>query len=305
MDPNAIRLPHCSYSSRPLNTSKYTTSRPALVVCPSQGDAHLLDGNVMARLQELNLHQVNEALEAAAEKAVPLAVTFRHEGTWMTLRSRFVAVRGGHVLIEPPTEGETETPWEFAPADRVGVSFKLKHYKHLSTVTVRGVEQYTLEDGSPVPVLSLCAPSKMQRAQRRAYLRADVPAGRIVRASFWVGGKDAEPEGSEMECPVWSGQVNNVSAGGVQVMVSPEAEKALEIGETVGIHVNFGPGQESVRADAQFRHVEHTGGEILMGFQFLGLGGRDEGKRKLVLISRKVAEMRGEANRREGRRVRA
>ncbi|MFP4055155.1 MAG: flagellar brake protein [Phycisphaerae bacterium] len=259
----------------------------------------------MARLQELNLHQVNEALEAAAEKAVPLAVTFRHDGTWTTLRSRFVAVRGGHVLIEPPVDGETETPWEFAPADRVGISFKLKHYKHLSTVTVRGVEQYTLEDGSPVPVLSLCAPSKMQRAQRRAYLRADVPSGRIVRASFWVGGKDAEPEGSELECPVWSGQVNNISAGGVQVSVPTDAERELEIGETVGIHVNFGPGQESVRADAQFRHVEHVGDQVLMGFQFLGLEVSDEGKRNLVLISRKVAELRGETNRRQRRRVRA
>jgi c-di-GMP-binding flagellar brake protein YcgR len=260
----------------------------------------------MARLQELDLGQINDALQAAVEKVVPLTVTVRHEGRWVTLRSRFVAVRGNDLLIEMPHEFETETPWEFAPADRLSLSFKLKHYKHLASATVTGIEQMEMVEGLTVPVLCLCAPTKMQRAQRRAYLRADVPDGRIVRASFWLGGVEAEPDGSESDSPVWSGLVGNVSAGGVQIRAHVDVADAVDVGETVGMHVNFGPGQGSIRADAQFRHAEPTDGEdVLMGFQFLGLEASDEGKETLMQIARKVSELRSESTRVDRRRARS
>jgi c-di-GMP-binding flagellar brake protein YcgR len=260
----------------------------------------------MARLQELDLGQINDALQAAVEKVVPLTVTVRDEDRWVTLRSRFVAIHGGQVLIETPQDFETETPWEFAPADRVNLSFKLKHYKHLASATVVGIEQMEMADGLSVPVLAMCAPTKMQRAQRRAYLRADVPEGRIVRASFWLGGIEAEPAGSDADSPVFTGTVGNISAGGVQVRAHVDVADAVDVGETVGMHVNFGPGQGSIRADAQFRHAEPTDhDDVLMGFQFLGLEASDEGKETLMQIARKVSELRSEATRFERRRVRS
>ncbi|MFP4140171.1 MAG: PilZ domain-containing protein [Planctomycetota bacterium] len=260
----------------------------------------------MARLQELDLGQINDALQSAVEKVVPLTVTVRHDGRWVTLRSRFVAIEGSNLRIEIPQEFETDTPWEFAPADKIALSFKLKHYKHLASATVVGVEQMELVDGQTVPVLCLCAPTKMQRAQRRAYLRADVPDGRIVRASFWLGGVEAEPVGSEPDTPVWSATVGNISAGGVQVRASQDVADAVDVGETVGMHVSFGPGQGSIRADAQFRHAEPVDGEgVLMGFQFLGLEASDEGKDTLMQIARKVSELRADGTRQDRRRARA
>jgi hypothetical protein len=253
----------------------------------------------MARLQDLAIEEINEAIADAVERNVPLTVTIKDGSQWITLHSRFVENRDGRVLIEPPQVDDDVPPREFAPADRLGVSFKLKHYKHITNVTVAGVEQLPLEGGQAMPVLSVVSPSKMQRAQRRAYLRAEVPDNRVVRASFWLGGCDAEPAGGDLDNPVWAGQVRNISAGGVQVEADPEAVRMIEIGEMVGMHISFGPGQESVRVDAQFRHLEKVGQDFLLGFQFLGLEATEEGKKTLVSISNKVTEIRNDAYRME------
>jgi c-di-GMP-binding flagellar brake protein YcgR len=140
----------------------------------------------------------------------------------------------------------------------------------------------------------------MQRLQRRAYLRVDVPACRIVRASYWIGGRAAEPAGTTVDCPVWSGQVTNISAGGFQLAADANAAEALEVGDTVGVRLIFGAGRESVYADAQYRHHERTlDGHVLMGFQFMGLDQTTEGRAALRIVSEAVNEFQRLAPRRD------
>jgi c-di-GMP-binding flagellar brake protein YcgR len=241
-------------------------------------------------LHDLSPRQAAEAIQTAVEKQIPLTVTVPRDDTWASLRSRFVAVQDGRLLIEHPAEENASAPHEFAPADKLSVMFKLKHHKHVFSATVAGTARHALADGTLVPVLAVVLPSRMQRVQRRVYVRADVPANRIVRASAWLGGCSAEPAGTTPQMPVWSGTVANLSAGGAQLRLPAQVAVGLEPGDIVGIRIVFGAGEHALFVDAQFRHAEPDGDCVLIGLQFVGLLQNAAGRSAFQVISRKVSE---------------
>jgi len=243
----------------------------------------------MATLQELTNAQIDEAIRSAVDKQVPATATLRSASGWVNLHTRFLAAAGPHLLLTMPAGEGDAGPRSFALADKVGISFKLKHHKHVFTAVVVASETRT-EGGETISALRVCNPSKMQRLQRRAFLRVDVPANRIVRGSFWLGGSEAEPAGTTVDRPVWQGRVTNISAGGFQLLTGAECLASLEIGEMVGVRLVFGAGQSAVYADAQYRHTEEREGQALLGFQFLGLPLTPQGRQTLEIISAKVAE---------------
>ncbi|MCK4600901.1 MAG: PilZ domain-containing protein [Phycisphaerae bacterium] len=244
----------------------------------------------MSYIYELSNEQINEAVSMAAQKHVPVSITVRAKSRWVNYHSRAIVIHEGHFWIELPITEASVAPHEFAPAEKVGLSFKLKHHKHIFTGTVASLRTFELADGAEAPVIAVCVPTQMYRLQRRAYERVEVPSNRIVRASFWLGGCQAEPAGTSAESPVWSGRTMNISAGGFQVRTDRDAAKSLEPGDIVGVRLGFGAEMETVYADAQFRHTEPAGESVLLGFQFLGLGQTDVGKKALTLIVAKVTE---------------
>ncbi len=250
----------------------------------------------MPVLQELSAKQIDEVIRTATERTIPTIITISTDDSWMNLHSRVLAVRGAHLLLELPGLEAGQPPHEFAPAERIGVSLKLKHHKHIFAGTVVGQERLSLEDGTEVPVLAVVMPTRMQRLQRRAFIRADVPDNRIVRASFWLGGCNAEPAGTSPEHLVWSGRVINLSAGGFQVNTELRAADGLEVGHTVGVRLIFGTEGQTIYADAQFRHLEFKEGHALMGFQFIGLTETQEGRVVLQILSGKVSDFQRAAS---------
>jgi c-di-GMP-binding flagellar brake protein YcgR len=244
----------------------------------------------MATLQYLSNRQINEAIRGAAEKSVPVTITVRLEEGWASYHSRLLGLDAGHLLLELPQLEQGQPLHDFQPAERAGVSFKLKHHKHVFTGTVAGTEVTCLDDGAELPILRVCSPTKMHRMQRRAFFRAEVPPNRVVRASFWLGGREAEPAGTSPDRPVWSGRVLNLSAGGFQMQIAGNGQTSLEAGENVGVRLIFGAGRETVYADAQFRHVETVGTEMRVGFQFIGLAQTAEGRQALQMIGSKAGE---------------
>lgn len=234
----------------------------------------------MATLHRLSENQIAEALTLAVQRAVPLTVTTQHGDTWSNAHSYAMAADPRGLTIAQPEIDSAPAP--LAQGQSVAVSFKLRHHKHLFSARV-------LSAGDSAAVLEL--PRQMQRLQRRAYFRADVPANRIVRVSMWLGGVAAEPQGTTAAAPVWAGKVTNISAGGFQAQMHHDALESVEEGDIVGVRIAFGASSgQTVRADAQFRHAEARDGAALMGFQFMGLGQAPAGEQALQLIAVKVAE---------------
>jgi len=243
----------------------------------------------MAGLQELDIGQVNGILVDAAQRRVPATVTLRQDDRWINLRTRLIDCDKERIWMEVPTAYDG-TPWGLAPAERVGVTFKLRHHKYVFLATVAGQEMLGLPDGTKLQVAAICWPTQMQRLQRRVYIRADVPDGSVVRASLWVGGREDEPAGTTPEKPVFVGRVINLSAGGFQFRTRDRAAEMLDPGDLVGIRIVFGTGEETVFADAQIRHVAPEDEGIAVGLQFVGLEQSDEGRQALRLIGSKVSE---------------
>ncbi|MHC4561480.1 MAG: flagellar brake protein [Planctomycetota bacterium] len=243
----------------------------------------------MANLQELTIDQINEAIGGAAEKLVPLTVTVHDPEGWVNLYSRLLGFDGQHILIARPSSDQAG-PREFQPADRIGGSFKYRHHKHIFSATVATTLRYITEDGEEVDAVSVIGPSRMQRLQRRIFQRVAVPTGAVVRGAFWLGGVELEPTGQGGASAVWTGAVSNISAGGFQLVCQDLSAPKLHAGDTVGVRLMFGIGEETCFADAQFRHAETEGDTAILGFQFVGLAHSSKGRSALQKLSAKVTE---------------
>jgi hypothetical protein len=244
----------------------------------------------MPNFQHLTTEQINEALTGATDRAVPVVVTCRQDDTWLTFYSRFVTMEGTHFLIELPSN-DLGQKRHWAPADRVGLSFKYRHYKYVSSATLVGQEDVAGPDGEPLTVLRVVTPTSMHRLQRRVYKRASVPEGRLVRASFWAGGREFEPTGADADKRVWSGQIDNLSAGGFHMQCKGYSGPELCVGDEMGVHLMFGTADEHCYADVMLRHVQPAAdGSLSLGFQFIGLAQSRHGRATLGMISSKVSE---------------
>ena len=243
----------------------------------------------MLGLQELGVRQIREVISEAANRRVPAAMTFRDGDQWVQLHSRIITADQERILLELPTDGDG-TPYEFSPADRVGIAFKLKHHKYICMVTVAGPQPLSLDDGSDIQVLAVCWLSQMQRIQRRAFFRAQVPQSSLVRVSFWLGGQEAEPDGTTPERPVFTGRVTNISAGGFEARTSDNLPPIIEGGYLVGVRISFGPGGDGLFADARIRHIVPEDDQYVVGLQFIGLEQTDKGKDAIRLIGAKATE---------------
>jgi len=242
-----------------------------------------------AMLRTLYNRQTRETLRQAVDRHVPATLTFRQENHWATLHSRVLAMTETCLLLELPAPEAGVVLPRPRVGDDLGVSFKLKHYKHMFASPVRSIEQMNYE-GVQIEAVYAACPGSLQRLQRRAYNRVNVPEGRIVRAAFWLGSKEDEPSGTSPENPVWSGRIVDLSAGGFQARIEGDASSSLEEGALVGVRLAFGPARETVYVDAQFRHVQIEGENAIMGFQFVGLAYGPEGRHAIDLIAAKVAE---------------
>ena len=115
-------------------------------------------------MQRLNTQEIDQAIIDAIAKHIPLSLSIQSDH-WTNLRSRFLDVHDGRLIVELPAAQDGK-PNEFVPAERISLSFKLKHYKYLGSTRVRGITQFSLEDGTEISVLSLCSPMHMQKLKQ-------------------------------------------------------------------------------------------------------------------------------------------
>jgi hypothetical protein len=240
----------------------------------------------MPTLQELNSRQTEQALSGAMEGHIPITATFNLQQSWHVLHGRLIPPDGRFLVLELEQPATLALPTDL----RMGVSFKLKHYKHLCTATLLACQQLTRPDASMADALKLSWPGRMQRLQRRAYTRVDVPDNRIVRAACWLGSSREEPAAGSPTSPVWSGRVSNISAGGLQLVTDASASRDLDVGDDLGMRLTFGLGEQAVYVDAQVRYLELAGQQVVVGLQFVGLDHTAEGRETLSIISARIAE---------------
>ena len=259
----------------------------------------------MPIVQELSRKQMREALTEAVAREVPVSLSSRIDGQWLTLHTQVLRCDSqGLVLACPPSPpdpaasptGAGEASPALAEAAEVCLSFKIKHYKHVANTTIEAHCRIESSDGQSVACLRVCPPQRMQRIQRRAYQRVDVPRSRSILATFWHGESSAGEAPPARPALSWEGWVENISAGGFQTRLAGHGAPPMEEGEIVAVQIQLGQEFRPVTADARFRHqVGDQRGVVHQGFQFVGLNETDQGREIIRRIGQIVCEFQRHA----------
>jgi len=236
----------------------------------------------MPLIQELGNRQIRQCLDEAIRRGIPVGATWRTGQQWHNLRTRILRRAGRTLWLElasPPPEDAPEPP----TGQEVGLSFKLKHHKHIFNVTVEALGHFQPTDGQDVPAILATAPVRMQRVQRRAYLRAEVPPNRSVLATFRMTWTMSDQSSAE-DGPTWEGWLTNLSAGGFRVRLIHGAPQ-LDAGDLVSVVIEPGQEYEPITSYAQFRqHSTDQRSVAYQGFQFVGLNETPDGRKMLQHI---------------------
>jgi len=247
----------------------------------------------MALIEELNQRQAEARLDEAIRKKIPLAMSFRVKNHWYNLHTRIVGREQGKLWLEYPTD--QECPEKIEAGLVLGLTFKLGHHKHIFTAPIQAVSCVRTSDAHDGSIL-ICVPvpAKLQRVQRRAYIRVTVPPSRSILVTFWLGGKDGN------QSIRWEGWMTNISAGGFQLRLPSRFAPDINIGDVVGARIEIGQDHEPIIVEARVRNLlNDERGVAMMGFQFLGLNESQQGRKTLQRISRIVRGFQKIQNRRQ------
>lgn len=244
----------------------------------------------MPIMERLGARQIHECLAETICREAPVVLTCRIGDQWYNCHAKILRQADDKLWLECPTSAQEPVP-EIAVGLPIGLSFKLRHHKHVFNAVVEAVGPFRLDDGPELHALCVSKPAGMQRIQRRAYNRVEVPRNRSALATFWWGGLAGSPDEPAARGLTWEGWITNISAGGFQVRTAGQGSPALEVADLVGVRIDLGQDFETVLADAQFRQESRDErGMTLMGFQFVGLNESAEGRETLRRIGKIVCE---------------
>jgi len=236
----------------------------------------------MAKRRFVNGIECRNLLNDMAQKRVRLTLTNRSDNVWRVYKSQFISLRGNQLILAQPIPDTAETPMEAGANQEIAISFKKGYNKYLFLTKIIKVDKYEEQPGRSLSVLHVYTPDHVEKIQRRAFTRADVPAESSVEVKFWRTGSTRETS--------WTGMLSNVSAGGIGVTINAAEFPELQESEQITLEFMPLPDQKPIVVDARFRHGSPAdqAGKAVLGFQFIGLEISEEGRAILRRISRAV-----------------
>lgn len=184
---------------------------------------------------------------------------------------------------------EKTLPVDIAVDQPVGISIQHEFNKYIFETVVVGFESSVNESCGGIIVLEL--PREIERVQRRAYSRVDVPADLKVKALFWHRGYMDD----RTEAPLdnyWQGHLVDLSVGGSQISIDVEQGANFRVGQLVGLQFTPMSYQKPILLEGQIRHLAENAEEkrLYVGVEFLGLEMSGQGRQKL----RRIIDIVGE-----------
>ncbi|MBN1489020.1 MAG: PilZ domain-containing protein [Phycisphaerae bacterium] len=246
----------------------------------------------MSVMSILAAEACDAALEQALARGEPVVLSLERSDAWLVAKSRFLgAASPGHqLLVQYPdaSEGDGQRP-EIQTGENIGVAFRRGHKKCVFTAIVLATGHYTPSDGEPIESLALSWPAEVQELQRRAYYRVPVPGNRFVPVKFWEGSANRQDGPGRRWAPTHTGQLADISVGGMRVVLPAAQNPRLHEGDAVGIEFQPDINQPPFVLDTQFRYANETpDSQISIGLQFVGLETSPQGQELLHRLFRVV-----------------
>lgn len=235
------------------------------------------DANLTAEAQ-------SRVLDWAVRRRESISLSMRRAAGWQVLRASFSKLdeRNGRLEVTLPAT-ELDGGVEIAPGEELGVSFRRGHKKCVFSTTV---VEHRVSAGSD-SVLLLAVPESMREFQRRAYQREVIPAGWRIPVKLLIHGDNGT------DSPFCTGQLKDISAGGLQMELMADEHPRMAIGAPVLIEIKLARNSPPLRLDAVYRHASAgPGRHVGLGLQFVGLEASSAGRETLAALARFIAELR-------------
>ena len=242
----------------------------------------------MTKPRDLTPAQCHEAIRLAIERRLPLVATIRDDDRWVLMHSRFVPrdPGAGLLCIEPPLgdtlAGAQGIPLEVPTGATIGVTFRRGHHKCMFSTTVFGRQRVTVSPELRIEALLIRCPAEVQQLQRRVYVRSIVPTGVCIPVEI---ASRPRSDASSPPAATVIGQLADLSAGGIRILVDHAPSQAPEIGRPFQITIR--PDRRpAIQTDALFRHCQMDSHDrIAWGLQLVGLETTESGRHTLSAIA--------------------
>lgn len=226
--------------------------------------------------------KITDILKAATTDRATAVMTHLSKGKWHSTKIIFTDFREKKLHIETATTSKPN-PLDIQIEQPVGVSFKKDYNKYIFESVIAGFQLSQDNLGGDKIVLNL--PDRVEKFQRRSYFRVAIPEGLKVQVLFWHRGYHDECNDVPSE-DYWKGRLLDLSAGGMQIVVSIKHKSNFRTGQFVGLQFTPMPYEKPLLLEAQIRHIAPTADEknLCLGVQMLGLEASGEGREKLCQL---------------------
>lgn len=269
----------------------------------------------MNELTMLNGAEPREILQTVIEKKIPAVMSYLSRGKWHIAKvlltnlganrlSIQISPRAAHKSNEGPGPAGKQTtarkpqPINIRIDQPVGISIKYGYGKFIFETIVVALEPASnTECGGTI---ALKVPDRIEMVQRRSYFRVDVPSSLKVNVMLWhrrcsdeIPLADQTPTAPRTPPEsYWQGKLNDISAGGVQIVIDNDQKPDFKKGQFVGLRFTPMPYEMPLMFNAQIRNILPTADEksICLGLQIVGLEASPEGRQVLQRICNVVEQ---------------
>ncbi len=245
----------------------------------------------MATVETLNDEEVVQALTDASERKASVSIAVETQGHWSAVRCAGLYFSNKTLLVKLPSDVTIETLHLFVGEQNVNVIYTNLNRNHVFSAAVTGMRK--LDSSTYFLVLTL--PEHIRRVTRRSSRRAFPPPGENLRAVIWPGGcsmydyQQLPPP----ETPAWTGNVLDISNGGMMARTHRDASNFLDRGDIIGIRLTFGRDQRDMLIDGSICHAQPDGKEmVLLGIRFFGIDTSQKAREDFLYCLDKIEEYR-------------
>lgn len=232
-------------------------------------------------------NNLSEFIDLISDSKQFASVSFLVRGNWRKIKVKLQAVTETNIQLNliPDKEQcqvliETDQP--------VGITVASENCNYLAETVVVGVDSNVNENKPGLIVVKI--PFTVEKMQRRAYVRVDVPGDMKIKVLFWHRGYSDD----SAHIPVdnyWEGEMLDLSAGGLQMIVDNELAQNFSKDQFVGMQFTPMPYQRPVIVDGIIRHIICSdNGGIALGIKFIGLESSAQGREIIKRLSATIEE---------------
>lgn len=236
-------------------------------------------------------------LQIAAQEKTTAIMSYLSKDKWHVAKV-LITCLDAEILSAEIIPQKQPYPINIQEHQSVGISFKHGFGKFIFVANILGLEPSA---GSPNGgKILLEEPEKIELIQKRSYFRVHVPSSLDVSVKIRVrqNGNPSDPNTSFNTPNACQAKLIDISAGGLQVAVDPDAVKKSNFkkGQFMSIKFTPLPYQNPLVLDTQLRNIFPTADKThtCLGMQTVGLETNPQGREileKLVQIARQYHQM--------------